>query len=70
MTTRIALKCRPEGFSAPDLNSLTDLEYDSRAAACYQQAIEEAHAQRFLELRSIPAWIEQRAAELLAEKLR
>lgn len=67
MLNRIVLKCDPIRLDEQLVCNLSDLEHDSVAAACYRQAIKE-FAVKVSPWSAI--WIEQRAADLLAEKLR
>jgi hypothetical protein len=69
---RIVLKCEPERhylFGATD-KEFVALIHDSKAAACYRQAIEETRPQLSADANQLLDHIEQRAAGLLAEKLR
>lgn len=71
MSERIVLKCDPKDL-AERTAMVPDLEHDSVAAACYQQAIDQfaSCAGFYTDRPAATKWIEQRAAELLAEKLR
>lgn len=74
MTTRVVLKCDPKQIATYDVYScmFREMQHDALAAACYQQAIEAAKKELNATpgVSTISSWIEQRAAELLAEKLR
>lgn len=76
---RIVLKCDPVWTASPEsardatAHGYMDERHDALAAACYRQAIEEYGSHYEYEVtdgKHAMNWIEQRAAELLAEKLR
>lgn len=73
---RIVLKCEPKNLEFavsinwPEGTLQGKVMHDSVAAACYQQAIEEARPELSVDANQLLDHIEQRAADLLAEKLR